>query len=215
MNSSDSNSKFGNHFLLVGLGVLTTTLLSIMSISGDEEILVHVRPKREPSPILHRDAFSDSLRNAVVENFTPQLCEGGDQFFANFTISNSSLTPAIQANYWHKDLPDFEKEAFRRCELRQVPFAVKTCFLFSPVSQYGSGGFLKSDFVFVELYLSFRDARSRKGVPCKDIANRPSTQMTAYYSLHWPKVSGEKLYEFNRITGGFQDTIYGKLDARK
>ncbi|SMF30088.1 hypothetical protein [Pseudobacteriovorax antillogorgiicola] len=213
MTQSDSSSKLGIYPILVVLGVLTTSFLTVLGIWGDEEIHVHARVLRDAAPLDYKDEFNTSLQNAIMNNFGPELCNQPNRFFSNFEIAGSALTPVLESIYWNENLFDLEKEAYRRCEARHIKNTVLSCFLFNPQMVDDIPGFLGSSQVFVELYLHFRDAKTRATVSCQQALTRQETHLTAYYSLYWNQFEDSELVPY-RLTGGFREVVRGQLEAR-
>lgn len=208
--SNDDSSKLARQWFLVTLGVLTTTLITIFGIWGDDEISVHTFSPRDPSPLDNREEFGRSMITIIENDLNYELCENPDKFFSKLSIAQSPLIDVLKSNYWNSDLPNLEQEAYRRCESRKVPNTIQSCFSFYPESEENKG-FLASDHVFVELYLNFRDPFQKKGISCKEALMSHKSQLSIYYSMYWQDNLNPK--DFHRITGGKNMIIEGKLEA--
>lgn len=208
--SNDDGSKLGQYAIFVGLGLLCTTLITVLGIWGDDEIIVHQKILRSPSPIDNREVLSRSLSKAVSQSFTSHYCKQPEAFFASLSIGQAPISEILDsATKRPEGLTITEHEVYRRCAERKKSSVLKTCFTFHP-NTADQEGFLEAETVIAELYMSFRDPINREGLTCQRAFSRLGSQALIYYTLHWKE--GD---EQHRITGGAPATLNTLMESRK
>lgn len=200
MTANQQQQKLGAQPFLIVLGVISTSLLAVFSIQGDDEIQIRKHKIRQVASTNHVDALGKSLYQVLSKNWDPTLCKHRSKIFSSMTIAKSRLHSLPQDRSWEQEHPEMEQEALRRCQGKQAGLG-EYCLVFHPESQSIEDGYLAADKVLMELNIKFRSPITRTNLPCSQAIQHANSQMLVYYTLYWNQPGSSSRGQ--KATGGY------------